>query len=399
MPEPDPVAELDQARRLGGGRGVGTDAQSLRGAPQQRNVPDGFRGRDQQELPGRRGQGPQLGDEAPLEAAGQGRGAARTGSGPEGQLGRCQRSRQLQEGERVALGLGQDAVTDPGIEGAGHRRLQQRGRIVDSQPAHPELGEPGQLGLLVGLADREDQAHRFGGEPAGHELQRLGRGLVQPLRVVHDADQGLLLGHLGQEGQHRQAQQEAVWHRARLQAEYRAERLALRDRQRADPVQVGAAQLVQAGVRELQLRLDTRRPANPASLCAVDQELEQGGLADPGLATQDQNLAAARLHRRYQAAQGIAFFSPPPQPRPEPAIGHASPPNGADAHLQRPKSTLHQSYTGSYARQGSATSNHPDVHPGPSRVRAPANWRIRPPRGPGPVPRRPESAGRSQTST
>ena len=186
---------------------------------------------------------------------------------------------------------------------------------------------------------------------------------------------------------------------ARLQAEYRAERLALRDRQRADPVQVGAAQLVQAGVRELQLRLNTRRPANPASLCAVDQELEQGGLADPGLATQDQNLAAARLRGRYQAAQGIAFFSPPPQPRPEPAIGHASPPNGANAHLQTPKSTLHQSYTGIYARQGSATSNHPDVHPGPSRARAPANWRIRPPRGPGPVPRRPESAGRSQTST
>ena len=32
-------------------------------------------------------------------------------------------------------------------------------------------------------------------------------------------------------------------------------------RQSTDPAQVGTAQLVQAGVRELQLRLDTRRAA------------------------------------------------------------------------------------------------------------------------------------------
>ena len=59
---------------------------------------------------------------------------------------------------------------------------------------HPQLRKPGQLGLLVGLADRQDQAYRFRGEAASHELQRPGRRLVQPLRIVHDADQWLLLG-------------------------------------------------------------------------------------------------------------------------------------------------------------------------------------------------------------
>ena len=59
---------------------------------------------------------------------------------------------------------------------------------------HPQLRKPGQLGLLIGLAHSEDQAYRFRGEAASHELQRPGRRLVQPLRIVHDADQWLLLG-------------------------------------------------------------------------------------------------------------------------------------------------------------------------------------------------------------
>jgi hypothetical protein len=283
MPEPGPVAELDQARRLGGGRRVGTDAQPLRGAPEQRHVPDRFGGHDQQELPGRRRQGAQLANEALLQAGGQGPGAVPPGIGAEGQLGRCQRPRQLQQGQRIAVGLGQDAVPYPGIERAGHGRIQQHGRVVDGQTAHPELGQPGQFGLLVGLADGEDQAHRFRGEPSRHELQGLGRGLVQPLRVVHDADQGPLLGHLVQQGQHGQAQQEAVGCGARLQSEHRAQGRPLRGWQLVHVVQVGAAQLVQPRVGELELRLDTRRPAHPAFPDPVHQEVEQSGLAYPGL--------------------------------------------------------------------------------------------------------------------
>src|SRR6185312_7219778 len=160
-------------------------------------------------------------------------------------------------------------------------------------------------------------------QPARHELQRLRRGLVQPLRVVHHADQRLFLGHLAQQGQHRQAQQEAIRRAARLKPERRAQGSLLRDRQPVHPVQVGTAQLVQAGVRELQLRLDAHRPAHPAALGPVDQELEQGGLPDPGLAAQNQNLAMARVDSRHETAQGVAFVLPPPQPAPELARGHA----------------------------------------------------------------------------
>ena len=81
-------------------------------------------------------------------------------------------------------------------------------------PRTQSAGQPGQLGLLVGLAHGEDQADRFGGEPASHEFQHLRGGLVEPLRIVYDADQGLIFGHVGQQGQYRQAQQKAVWRAA-----------------------------------------------------------------------------------------------------------------------------------------------------------------------------------------
>src|SRR6185437_14334742 len=65
------------------------------------------------------------------------------------------------------------------------------------------------------------------------------------------------------------------------------------------------------------------RPAHPAALGPVDQELEQGGLPDPGLATQNQNMAMARVDSRHETAQGVAFVLPPPQSAPELARGHA----------------------------------------------------------------------------
>jgi len=89
-----------------------------------------------------------------------------------------------------------------------------------------------------------------------------------------DPQLGEDLAEVPLDGSHRQSQDKAVWCAARPQSERRAERRTLRGGQLVDPGQVGTAQLVQTGVRELQLRLDTRRPANLASRCAVNQEEE-----------------------------------------------------------------------------------------------------------------------------
>ena len=77
----------------------------------------------------------------------------------------------------------------------------------------------------------------------------------------------------------------------------RCERRGLRGRQNTDPVQVGTAQLVQAGGRELQL--DTRRAANLAALASPRRT---------------RTCATARLRRCHKAAQSVAFVLPPAAP-------------------------------------------------------------------------------------
>jgi hypothetical protein len=58
---------------------------------------------------------------------------------------------------------------------------------------------------------------------------------VEPLRVIHDAYQRLLPGHLGQQAQHRKADQEPIRRRSRSYAEGDPERIALRRRQMFEP--------------------------------------------------------------------------------------------------------------------------------------------------------------------
>jgi hypothetical protein len=83
---------------------------------------------------------------------------------------------------------------------------------------------------------------------------------------------------------------------------------------------------VQAGVRQLQRRLDTRGSIDPAARGPLYQELEQGGLADPGLTAQCENLATARPNGGRERPEGVAFLTSPPQPGPGSDTRDAQPP-------------------------------------------------------------------------
>lgn len=65
-------------------------------------------------------------------------------------------------------------------------------------------------------------------QPARHERQRLGRRLIQPLRVVDEADLRELRGSVGQQAEHPQRDHEPVGGTAALQPERHGERVALR---------------------------------------------------------------------------------------------------------------------------------------------------------------------------
>jgi hypothetical protein len=136
---------------------------------------------------------------------------------PSRQLGRAQPARQLQQRQWIAMRLGHDQVPDPRVQRPGQRRLQQRPRVLLLQPRHVQFREPGQIGARVTRC--EHQADRVGGQPPGSEPERLRRSPVQPLLVVDQADQRALRGHLGQQVQHGQPDQEPVRRRPGSQAE------------------------------------------------------------------------------------------------------------------------------------------------------------------------------------
>ena len=156
-------------------------------------------------------------------------------------------------------------------------------------PSTVSSGNP--ASSVAGIAGREDQADRIGRQPARHEPQRLRRGAVQPLLVIHQADQRLLPGRLRQQAEHGQAHQEPVRRRSRAEAERGPQRLPLRLGQAIQPVQHRRAQLMQAGEGQLHLRLDAQRAHHPAARRLPGQVVQQRGLAHARLAADHQHPA------------------------------------------------------------------------------------------------------------
>ena len=102
----------------------------------------------------------------------------------------------------------------------------------------------------------QTSAIRSASKTAGDETEDLRRGVVEPLRVVDNADQRLLLGDLGEQCQRGQPDQKPVGRRTGASAEHRRKRVALRDGQPVEVVQHGSAELMEAAVGQLHLRLN-----------------------------------------------------------------------------------------------------------------------------------------------
>ena len=117
--------------------------------------------------------------------------------------------------------------------------------------------------------------------------------MVEPLRVVDDTGQRLLLGGLGDQRQRGQPHQEPVRRSAGAAAEHRRERVALRSGQPAEVVQHGRAELVQAGVGQLHLRFDAGGSGDVPAGDPAGQVAQQRALAHARLAPQDSDPAPA----------------------------------------------------------------------------------------------------------
>ena len=176
-----------------------------------------------------------------------------------------------------------------------------------------------QTEIELAFAGREDQPDRVGGQPPGHEPQRLRRRLVQPLLVVDQADQRSFPGHLREQAQHGQPDQEPVRRRPGGQAERDPQRILLRHRQVPGAAQHRRAQLMQAREGQLHLRLHARRARHPAPARLPGHIVQQHRLAHARVAAHHQRPALATPDRIDEPAQRVAFAAPVRQP------GHASP--------------------------------------------------------------------------
>ena len=272
MPEPHPRTDIDQACGLGRCRLVGADPEQRCRALEQRHVADGLGRREQQQLSGLARERFELPHEALLDATGERQPAREPESARDGR-GR-QPARQLQERERVAAGLGENAFPDASVERPEQRRIEQRLRGRAFKPIDHELRQPGERLLVRRLAPGEHEPDPLRQQAACHERQRLRGHLIEPLRIVDDAHERLLLGDVGEQAQHGQPDQEAIRRRSGAQTERRAERIALRVRQGVATVQHRPTQRVQARERQLHLGLDTGYARDPAACSGADQILQ-----------------------------------------------------------------------------------------------------------------------------
>ena len=158
------------------------------------------------------------------------------------QLGRAHVPRQLQQGQRIAPGLGDDPLADALVEPAGHGRRQQRSRVLVAEPFEPQLRQARDVAVIARLADGEHDRHPLGEQPARHESEHLLRGIVEPLEIVDETQQRLLLGQLREQVSVARPTRKRSGGIARREPERDAQGVLLRRRQRIEPAAAAAAQ-------------------------------------------------------------------------------------------------------------------------------------------------------------
>ena len=106
--------------------------------------------------------------------------------------------RQLQQRQRIATCLGDDPVADVVIESASDDSREQSARVLLGEPSQLQLRQAYELGFVGRLADSEHDHHRLRQQPSSDKSEDLTGGVIEPLRVIDQAQQRPLGGDLGQ---------------------------------------------------------------------------------------------------------------------------------------------------------------------------------------------------------
>ena len=104
-------------------------------------------------------------------------------------------------------------------------------------------------------------------QAAPNESEDLSRGLIEPVRVIQDAQQRLLLGGLRQESEHREGDQKSVGFVSRGKSERNGERTPLRLGEHTKPTEHRSEQLMQPRESQFHLRFDTNTAGHSDTGC------------------------------------------------------------------------------------------------------------------------------------
>ncbi len=117
-------------------------------------------------------------------------------------------ARQLDQRQGVAARLCDELLAKLLIERRSQHGVQQRPRIGRAQTLdlHPRQGAE----VRKHNPRRQDHANRLGAKATRDKRKSLCRSVIQPLQIIDQADQGLIVGHFGKQGQHGQPGQKAL---------------------------------------------------------------------------------------------------------------------------------------------------------------------------------------------
>ncbi|HMJ37474.1 MAG TPA: hypothetical protein VK501_26450 [Baekduia sp.] len=148
-------------------------------------------------------------------------------------------------------------------------------------------------GRVAERARREHQCDPLSQQAASHEGEGARRCTIEPLRVIDDAEERLLLGGLRQQAKDRQPHEEGIRRRACAESEGDGERVALGLREALHELEEGRAQVLKRRERQLHLALDADGAGDAERRARLDRVLQQGRLADARLSVQHEDAAAA----------------------------------------------------------------------------------------------------------
>ena len=196
------------------------------------------------------------------------------------------RARQLDERQRIAGRLPDDPIAHASRQ-AGRAREDHRSRDVVVEGPERELVDAGGLDRRqFVVASREQQDQRIRPQSTRHERERVLRRTVEPLDVIGDDEDRRIRRGIGQECQRGDGDEEWVVGGVRCESECCRKCQPLGTGQSVQAAQDRPQELVEAGKRKVRLRPHPNgaQDSDPARSRRLDRPSEQGRLADPGIA-------------------------------------------------------------------------------------------------------------------